>query len=163
MQLQLDREYGWVLLVLGSSWMLNGWLTVSVQIARKRFGIKYPQMYATPDQKNAEAFNCVQRAHQNTHESLYGVQILVRNRVSCSQPECEIKSCFAPSVDVGEWRVFSAAVSRARANLGRNTLHVWLWLCQSRAKGTAAWHLPVLAWHISADWVDFCQRGVPAR
>ena len=33
--------------------------------ARKKFGIKYPQMYAEQSDKNANSFNCVQRAHQN--------------------------------------------------------------------------------------------------
>ena len=36
--------------------------------ARKKYGIKYPNLYAPPGHKNEEAFNCAQRAHQNTVE-----------------------------------------------------------------------------------------------
>lgn len=39
-----------------------------------RYGIKYPDLYATPenckDEKARNAFNCVQRAHQNSLENL---------------------------------------------------------------------------------------------
>ena len=38
--------------------------------ARKKYGIKYPNLYAPPGHKNEEAFNCAQRAHQNTVESM---------------------------------------------------------------------------------------------
>ena len=31
--------------------------------ARKKYGIKYPNLYAPPGHKNEEAFNCAQRAH----------------------------------------------------------------------------------------------------
>ena len=30
--------------------------------ARKKYGIKYPNLYAPPGHKNEEAFNCAQRA-----------------------------------------------------------------------------------------------------
>ena len=38
--------------------------------ARKKYGVKYPNLYAPPGHKNEEAFNCAQRAHQNTVEGM---------------------------------------------------------------------------------------------
>lgn len=41
--------------------------------ARKKYGIKYPTLYATTDSgkkdKEIEAYNCVQRGHQNSLEN----------------------------------------------------------------------------------------------
>ncbi|KAG6576502.1 Microsomal Glutathione S-transferase [Phytophthora cinnamomi] len=39
-------------------------------MARKQFNVPYPQMYAEKKDKNANEFNCVQRAHQNVLENL---------------------------------------------------------------------------------------------
>lgn len=36
--------------------------------ARKKFNVKFPDLYASKDNPDAEAFNCVQRGHQNTLE-----------------------------------------------------------------------------------------------
>ena len=47
-----------------------------VSLARKRFGVEYPTLYAESSHKNAKAFNCVQRAHQQTLEWMAPVQIL---------------------------------------------------------------------------------------
>ena len=47
-----------------------------VSLARKRFGVEYPSLYADSSHKNAKAFNCVQRAHQQTLEWMAPVQIL---------------------------------------------------------------------------------------
>ncbi|POM57323.1 Uroporphyrinogen decarboxylase, partial [Phytophthora palmivora] len=38
--------------------------------ARKLYGVDYPQMYAEKSDKNAKAFNCVQRGHQNIMENI---------------------------------------------------------------------------------------------
>ena len=38
--------------------------------ARKAFGVKYPTLYLDSSDKNAKAYNCVQRAHQNSLENL---------------------------------------------------------------------------------------------
>ena len=47
--------------------------------ARKKYGVKYPNLYAPPGHKNEEAFNCAQRAHQNTVESqaLFLVELVI--------------------------------------------------------------------------------------
>merc|ERR1719263_1884999 len=50
---------------------------VNVMKARKEFDIKYPLLYAPESHKNAKEFNCVQRAHQNTLESLSMIMILM--------------------------------------------------------------------------------------
>eukprot|EP00049_Salpingoeca_infusionum_P022277 m.5906 g.5906 ORF g.5906 m.5906 type:complete len:130 (+) comp5102_c0_seq1:396-785(+) len=48
------------------------YMGIKVSQARKRFGIKYPQLYANKgdckEEKDVMAYNCVQRGHQNTVE-----------------------------------------------------------------------------------------------
>lgn len=41
-----------------------------VMKARKTFNVPYPTLYAESTHKNANEFNCVQRAHQNSLENL---------------------------------------------------------------------------------------------
>ena len=74
--------YGLVLGGLFLSSLSNLYCAINVSIHRKRFGIKYPALYATKDhiskeckEADVETFNCAQRAHQNTLESIYGVQL----------------------------------------------------------------------------------------
>ena len=57
----------------------NQYLVVGVMQARKKYGIKYPNLYAPAGHKYAMEFNSVQRAHQNTLESMSTVitQMLV--------------------------------------------------------------------------------------
>ena len=47
-----------------------------VSLARKKFGVEYPTLYAESSHKSAKAFNCVQRAHQQTLEWLAPVMCL---------------------------------------------------------------------------------------
>ena len=49
--------------------MMNGYLTWNVISARRKYGVKYPALYAPPGHKFENEFNSVQRAHQNTLES----------------------------------------------------------------------------------------------
>merc|ERR1719251_662836 len=48
------------------------YLGVQVGQARRKYGVKYPDMYAdvktAKNKKNANLFNCIQRAHQNSLE-----------------------------------------------------------------------------------------------
>ncbi|TFK77302.1 membrane-associated proteins in eicosanoid and glutathione metabolism [Pluteus cervinus] len=65
--------------LLGNIFLLLG-QTLMVGRFRDRAGIKYPQLYAekaeAEQSKDAFLFNCAQRAHQNTLESLPIVLIL---------------------------------------------------------------------------------------
>jgi glutathione S-transferase len=49
----------------------SGYLGNVVMSARKKFGVEYPNLYATPGfHKDADAFNRVQRGHQSMFEVL---------------------------------------------------------------------------------------------
>jgi glutathione S-transferase len=61
--------YGYVFAVLGGSFFMNAYLTYNVVSARKKYGIKYPALYAPPGHNFENEFNSTQRAHQNTLES----------------------------------------------------------------------------------------------
>jgi len=66
-----DR-YPYVLLVAVSTSYLTAWQTYLVGRARKAAKVDYPQVYAEKAEalanKDAQKFNCAQRAHQNTLE-----------------------------------------------------------------------------------------------
>ena len=77
-EIALPRNYGYPILVLGSAVYLNYYLQFNVVKARKKYGVKAPTLYL-PDvpsdadekeKKRVHAYNCAQRAHQNTCESL---------------------------------------------------------------------------------------------
>jgi glutathione S-transferase len=55
------------------------YLVVNVIMARKKYDVKYPNLYAPAGHKHAEAFNSAQRAHQQTLEGLpyFLMQLLV--------------------------------------------------------------------------------------
>ncbi|XP_040280402.1 microsomal glutathione S-transferase 3-like [Bufo bufo] len=67
----LPQHFGYVILTFIYSYVLLMYLGIKVGKARKKYGIKYPQMYS--DKENV--FNCIQRAHQNTLE-LYPAWII---------------------------------------------------------------------------------------
>ena len=81
----LPDDYGYVLAGLFATVVANATLLVGVGAARKKYGVKLPVLYATPDmidpksklkdQAAVEAYNCAQRAHQNTVENMATVQI----------------------------------------------------------------------------------------
>eukprot|EP00292_Cryptomonas_paramecium_P024355 CAMPEP_0113719030 /NCGR_PEP_ID=MMETSP0038_2-20120614/35556_1 /TAXON_ID=2898 /ORGANISM="Cryptomonas paramecium" /LENGTH=143 /DNA_ID=CAMNT_0000647293 /DNA_START=19 /DNA_END=450 /DNA_ORIENTATION=- /assembly_acc=CAM_ASM_000170 len=69
------HNYGYVFAVMGGSFFMNTYLAMNVVSARKKYNVQYPNLYAPPSNPNADAFNCIQRAHQNTLES-YSVVML---------------------------------------------------------------------------------------
>jgi len=70
----LPEGYSYVLASVASTAWLNAWQMYKVGSARKAAQVKYPQLYAEKAEAEAEPlkmkFNCTQRAHQNTLESL---------------------------------------------------------------------------------------------
>ncbi|KAG8986449.1 hypothetical protein FRB94_005637 [Tulasnella sp. JGI-2019a] len=77
MHLVIPDNYTYVLLAASSYALLNAYQSRNVGKARKAAGIKYPQVYATKEEQEANpaayAFNCAQRAHYNTLESSAGM------------------------------------------------------------------------------------------
>eukprot|EP00775_Hariotina_reticulata_P012726 gene12726-12856_t len=69
-------EYGYVLASVAASAALVQWQAIRVGMARRKFGVPYPKMYAEDSQAHAQEFNCVQRAHQNTLETLGPVLVM---------------------------------------------------------------------------------------
>jgi len=65
----LPANFAWVIFAFLLSAILVLGLGVNVGRARKKYGIKYPRMYAdASDGEDGLYFNCVQRVHQNTLE-----------------------------------------------------------------------------------------------
>lgn len=54
---------------------MNFFLTIQVIKGRKKYDVQYPNLYAPAGHKDGEAFDCIQRAHQNTLESWSMVMI----------------------------------------------------------------------------------------
>merc|ERR1740129_418069 len=77
MGFELPAAYGYVVLAHGLSWISNFYLVFNVVKARQKYGVKYPALYAPESHPNAEEFNSVQRAHQNTLENWAPVQLLM--------------------------------------------------------------------------------------
>ncbi|UZJ55077.1 hypothetical protein CBS101457_004397 [Exobasidium rhododendri] len=71
----LPVGYPWVIAAATGTIFLNIWQSLLVSAARKKAGIKYPQVYATKEEeasnKDAKIFNCVQRSHANSLESVH--------------------------------------------------------------------------------------------
>ncbi|RYR46576.1 hypothetical protein Ahy_A07g032313 isoform B [Arachis hypogaea] len=64
----LPKEYGFVAIVLVIYCFLNFYMAAQVAIARKRYKVPYPTLYASESQnKDAKLFNCIQ------HPSICGV------------------------------------------------------------------------------------------
>ncbi|KAD7478544.1 hypothetical protein E3N88_01680 [Mikania micrantha] len=67
----LPKEYGYILLTLAAYYVLNIYMQIQVGRARKKYNVLYPILYATEaDSKDFKLFNCIQRGHQNSLESL---------------------------------------------------------------------------------------------
>ncbi|KAG9250375.1 MAPEG family protein [Emericellopsis atlantica] len=71
--LQLPDEYGYILAVASSTFLLNTYHFFLTGSSRRASGVAYPAPYATDEQvaKNPKAltFNCAQRAHANFIEN----------------------------------------------------------------------------------------------
>eukprot|EP01023_Acetabularia_acetabulum_P059222 TRINITY_DN71157_c0_g1_i1.p2 TRINITY_DN71157_c0_g1~~TRINITY_DN71157_c0_g1_i1.p2 ORF type:complete len:151 (-),score=17.36 TRINITY_DN71157_c0_g1_i1:352-804(-) len=75
MQIEFRPEFGYVLVTAAAGAIVhNLWMSLKVGAARKKYGVKYPNLYANKDncssEENIKAFNCVQRGHQNSLEVL---------------------------------------------------------------------------------------------
>ena len=62
----LPAGYGYVILTGIGAIFTALWKGFNVGGARKKYGVKYPDMYS----KDSQVFNCIQRAHQNTLENI---------------------------------------------------------------------------------------------
>ncbi|GIL94010.1 hypothetical protein Vretimale_351 [Volvox reticuliferus] len=70
----LPNEFGLVAGVVAASWIVHhGFMAVKVIQARKKYKVAYPALYATteecPNPEHRNAFNCIQRGHQNSLEN----------------------------------------------------------------------------------------------
>eukprot|EP00884_Botryococcus_braunii_P019232 jgi/Botrbrau1/5993/Bobra.104_1s0023.1 len=67
--LNIEPQFGLVLLTLFLLlFIFNLWMPFHVVKARRKYKVKYPALYADKENKDADVFNCVQRAHQNCLE-----------------------------------------------------------------------------------------------
>ncbi|XP_076946464.1 uncharacterized protein LOC143617975 [Bidens hawaiensis] len=67
----LPKEYGYIILTLVAYYFVNLYMQIQVGKARKKYNVLYPKLYATEqDTKDYNIFNCIQRGHQNSLESL---------------------------------------------------------------------------------------------
>ena len=66
----IPDAYGYVLGSIATTALIERWMSIRVGLARREFGISYPAMMAEGTDENALKFNCTQRAHQNTLETL---------------------------------------------------------------------------------------------
>ncbi|KAI2500149.1 hypothetical protein MHU86_14355 [Fragilaria crotonensis] len=71
--LQIPASYGYVLMTcVAGPFVTYTLMGGSVMAARKKYNVEYPNLYATPGfHKDADAFNRVQRGHQNMLEGLW--------------------------------------------------------------------------------------------
>ncbi|KAG1710789.1 hypothetical protein DVH05_013514 [Phytophthora capsici] len=69
-RISLQPAHGYIPLVVIGAGLVGTWAGFKVGMARKQYNVPYPQMYAEKKDKNANEFNCVQRAHQNVLENL---------------------------------------------------------------------------------------------
>ncbi|XP_056106595.1 microsomal glutathione S-transferase 3b [Rhinichthys klamathensis goyatoka] len=60
----LPGNFGYAIFTYIYSFVMLAYLGLQVGAARKKYEIKYPNMYSDKD----PVFNCIQRAHQNTLE-----------------------------------------------------------------------------------------------
>eukprot|EP00244_Chara_vulgaris_P002265 TRINITY_DN13883_c0_g2_i3.p1 TRINITY_DN13883_c0_g2~~TRINITY_DN13883_c0_g2_i3.p1 ORF type:complete len:150 (-),score=18.14 TRINITY_DN13883_c0_g2_i3:298-747(-) len=68
----LHSDFGYVILTVVFAVVAHQWMALfKVMEARKEYNVPYPTMYADKhENKYADKFNCIQRGHQNSLESL---------------------------------------------------------------------------------------------
>ncbi|XP_071704404.1 uncharacterized protein [Rutidosis leptorrhynchoides] len=67
----LPSEYGYIILTIIAYCFFNAYMQIQVGKARKKYNVGYPILYATEaDSKDYKIYNCVQRGHQNSLETL---------------------------------------------------------------------------------------------
>ncbi|CAL0307676.1 unnamed protein product [Lupinus luteus] len=67
----LPKYYGFVAIVLVLYCFLNFYMGFQVGKARKTYNVPYPTLYASESEnEHAKIFNCVQRGHQNSLETM---------------------------------------------------------------------------------------------
>ena len=69
----LSPDFGYVMLTVVYMVIMNIYLSLGVLKGRKKYDVKYPDMYSDKD----PVFNCIQRAHQNTLEVIPLVLVLI--------------------------------------------------------------------------------------
>eukprot|EP00890_Picochlorum_soloecismus_P006587 jgi/Picsp_1/753/NSC_04242-R1_microsomal glutathione s-transferase 3 len=74
--LSVPDAYGYVLGSTALTALTTQWMAVRVALARSKYGVSYPDMYADRSVKDGNVFNCIQRSHQNTLEYLPNVLAL---------------------------------------------------------------------------------------
>mmetsp|Transcript_25321 Transcript_25321/g.53489 ORF Transcript_25321/g.53489 Transcript_25321/m.53489 type:complete len:153 (+) Transcript_25321:89-547(+) len=76
--IEVPPEYGWVVLGAGVAPVITSmYLSGFVMEARKKFDVKYPNLYAVPKyHEKADEFNRVQRGHQNYLENATSYSIM---------------------------------------------------------------------------------------
>lgn len=75
--LAVSPAYGYVIASTAVTAAVLQWQAIRVAIARKKYGVEYPKMYADGDSKEANIFNCTQRSHQNTIETAPAMTIMI--------------------------------------------------------------------------------------
>jgi len=80
MQFELPREYGFVALAAVSYVALTQWQSILVGRYRQKAKVAYPQAYAEKAEAEAnpaaQVFNCAQRAHMQTLETMPSIMFL---------------------------------------------------------------------------------------
>ena len=73
----LAPAHGYSMAVAFLSAFVVTWAGAMVGMARKKYGVEYPAMYAVEGKEmkkaDADVFNCVQRGHQNILENYVSV------------------------------------------------------------------------------------------
>jgi glutathione S-transferase len=75
--LTISPDFGYAVAVSGLTMLVSLYGASKVMSGRKLYNVNYPALYAPEGHQNAERFNCAQRAHQNTLESIAMVNILM--------------------------------------------------------------------------------------